>query len=79
MDTSSNPLCLSFMVLHTFCLQRQLDSESSKVSSKKAMEKIEMLQNRRQEVNNNIIMVLSLLFHCTVFVTVKVSVGGQKY
>ena len=43
------------------------------------MEKIEMLQNRRQEVNNNIIMVLSLLFHCTVFVTVKVSVGGQKY
>ena len=31
--------------------QRQLDSESSKVSSKKAMEKIEMLNNRRQEVN----------------------------
>ena len=37
-----------------FCIiffQRQLDSESSKVSSKKAMEKIEMLNNRRQEVN----------------------------
>ena len=32
-------------------LQRQLDSESSKVSSKKAMEKIEMLNNRRQEVS----------------------------
>lgn len=31
--------------------QRQLDSESSKVSSKKAMEKIEMLNNRRQEVS----------------------------
>lgn len=30
--------------------QRQLDSESGKVSSKKAMEKIEMLQNKRQEV-----------------------------
>ena len=42
------------------------------------MEKIEMLQNRRQEVNNNIIMVLSLLFHCTVFVTVKVSVGVRN-
>lgn len=34
--------------------QRQLDSESSKVSSKKAMEKIEMLQNRRQELRQNI-------------------------
>ena len=56
-----------------------MDSESSKVSSKKAMEKIEMLQNRRQEVNNNIIMVLSLLFHYAVFLTVTVSVGGQKY
>lgn len=46
-----------------FCLQRQLDSESSKVSSKKAMEKIEMLQNRRQEVNNNIIMVSLVPLH----------------
>ncbi|XP_078379288.1 cohesin subunit SA-2-like isoform X3 [Oculina patagonica] len=34
--------------------QRQLDSESSKVSSKKAMEKIEMLNNRRQELRQNI-------------------------
>lgn len=34
--------------------QRQLDSESGKVSSKKAMEKIEMLQNKRQEVKGNI-------------------------
>ena len=33
--------------------QRQLDSESGKVSSKKAMEKIEMLQNKRQEVKRN--------------------------
>ena len=72
-------VCVSLSWFYTFCLQRQLDSESSKVSSKKAMEKIEMLQNRRQEVNNNIIMVLSLLFYCAVFVTVKVSVGGQKY
>ena len=71
-------LYVSLSWFYTFCLQRQLDSESSKVSSKKAMEKIEMLQNRRQEVNNNIIMVLSLLFHCTVFVTVKVSVGVRN-
>lgn len=34
--------------------QRQLDSESGKVSSKKAMEKIEMLQNKRQELRQNI-------------------------
>ncbi|PFX16109.1 cohesin subunit SA-2-like [Stylophora pistillata] len=34
--------------------QRQLDSESSKVSSKKAMEKIEMLNNRRQELRQNV-------------------------
>ena len=36
-----------------FFFQRQLDSESGKVSSKKAMEKIEMLQNKRQEVKRN--------------------------
>lgn len=34
--------------------QRQLDSERGKVSSKKAMEKIEMLQNKRQELRQNI-------------------------
>ena len=46
-----NLLSISIPNLCIFLFQRQLDSESSKVSSKKAMEKIEMLNNRRQEVN----------------------------
>ena len=44
-------LLITFVEFVVFFFQRQLDSESSKVSSKKAMEKIEMLNNRRQEVS----------------------------
>ena len=50
--------------------QRQLDSESGKVSSKKAIEKIEMLQNKRQEVKRNMHSLVNNNYYIYFFVSV---------